>query len=480
MSTAPDGDPATGRPATVRFPLLARAWPLLVGLLLAAILASLARRPFRAFDTYFHLRFGEEFRHGWSIAHPGQPSAASSNDWAPTQWLAQVGLSWLDDTFGVTGLVVCFAVLVAALAASGYWLLRQRTGPGTAVVLTTVVIVGSLPSLSLRPQLLSYLLFVAVLASWEWSRRSGRAPWWLLPLVWLWAMSHGMWILGLGASAGLAVAVCLEHRGGNRVVRVLAVPVAMLVVACLTPVGPRLVSSVLLVTARSDHFDEWAVPELISLAAAPVTVLLALAVLCMARRDGVRTYDIALLGLGCVLAIYSQRTLPLALIVLALVVAGEVTAWRDARGRSAARRGPRARELVVVAALALAVVVVGPVLPLRDAPADDVEPFADLLGALPAGTVVLTDRSVGGVLLWTEPQLDVPIHGYGDVYTDAELDAYDDLERLEPGWEETLGTLGASVALLPEDHRLTAALQEHRWTVAETSDDLSYLVAPRS
>lgn len=479
MAAAPDGDRATSR-----FPLLARAWPLLTGLLLFAVLASLASRPFRAFDTYFHLRFGDEFRHGWSIAHPGQPSSGSSNDWAPTQWLPQAGLSWLDDTLGETGLAVCFAALVAGFAAATYGLLRRRTGPGTAVVLTTTVVIGCLPNLSLRPQVLSYLLLIAVLASWEWSRRTGRAPWWLVPLAWAWAMSHGMWILGVGASAGLAVAVYLERRGGRaqlaQLARLLGVPAGMLLLACATPVGPRLVSSVLLVNARGDHFDEWSAPELITLGAAPLTVLLALGVFWSARRDGVLPYDIALLGLGCVFSVYSQRTVPLALVVLAVVVAGEVTALRSARDGAPVVRRQGAGELTVVAALALAVIVVGPMLPLRDVPADDVKPFASLLDALPDGTVVLTDRPVGGVLLWTDPHLDVPVHGYGDVYTDAELEAYDDLERLEPGWEETLDGLRARVALLPEDHRLTAALQEHGWTVARTAGDLSYLLAPHA
>lgn len=469
MATAPGSKPAGGR-----FPLLAAVWPPLAGLLLAAGLAALASRPFRAFDTYFHLRFGDEFRDGWSLAHPGQVSSASTNDWAPTQWLPQIGLSWVDDVAGTTGLVVLFAALVSAFAAALYVLLRRHTTAGTAITLTIVVVLGTLPSLSLRPQVLSYLFLVAVLASWDLARRTGRVPWWLVPLTWVWATSHGMWILGVGASAVLAVAVCLERRGTRaEVVRLVGVPVAMLLAASVTPVGPRLVPAILLVNSRAEHFREWAAPELATLGAAPVTVLLALAVVLMVRRDGVRPCDVALLGLGCVFAIYSNRTLPLALIVLAVVVAGELTALRAARPGSIGRR-----EAGVVTALAIAVVALAPMLPLRDVPADDLEPFAAQLDELPDDAVVLTDRTSGAVLLWTDPRLDVPMHGYGDVYTDDELEAYDDLFRLEPGWEDTLRDLDAHVALLPEETPLAAALEERGWTVAEESDDLVFLRQP--
>lgn len=469
----PDQPPA---PAP-RFPLLARVGPVLAGVLLAALLAALVRRPFRAFDTFFHLRFGEEFRHDWSIAHPGQLSTASSADWVPTQWLSQVALSWISDRAGTTGLVVTFAVVVMAFVAAVYLLLRRRTGPGIAVALTALVVLGCLPSLSLRPQLLSYLFLVLVVAAWDRARRTGRAPWLLVPLSWLWAMSHGMWILGAGTAAVLAVGVCLERRPGRRAtLGLLAVPVAMLGAALLTPVGPRLLGAVALVSSRAEHFAEWSAPELISLGTAPVTLLLLAAVVLMVRRRDVRPYDIALLALGGVFAVYSGRTLPLAAIVLAAVVATELSALRSLpRPRPPVRRP----ELAVLAALALAVVALAPAQSVLDDPAADVRPFRDRLGDLAPGSVVLTDRTTGAVLLWTEPALDVPLHGYGDVYTDAELDRYDDLEALVPGWDDTLADLSPAAALLPEDAPLTGGLSGLGWRVAQRDDDLVYLVPPR-
>lgn len=457
-------------PGAARFPLLARATPLVVGAVVAVVLATLARRPFRAFDTYFHLRLGEELRHGWSIAHPGQLSAASTNDWAPTQWLPQVGLSWVEDTAGTPGLVVVFALLVTALTVALYLLLRHRAGPLAAAVLTAVVVVGWLPSLSLRPQVLSYLFLVAVVAAWDRTRRTGRAPWPLVALAWVWATCHGMWVLGVASSAVLAVAVVAERRPPRRAaLALLAVPAAMLVAALATPVGPRLLSAILLVNSRAAYFHEWRSPELMTLGALPVTGLLVAAVLLLVRRDGVRPHDIALLGLGGVFALYSQRTLPLALVVLACVVAG---AWgRAARPVSRAEGG-------CLTALALGVVALAPLLPVVDDPADDLRPFAAELDALAPGSVVVTDWGSGGVLLWTEPRLDVPLHGYGDVYTDAELERYDDLARLAPGWDDALADLAPDRALLPEDSALAYALTGRGWSVRRQAGELVLLAPP--
>lgn len=463
---AGDGAPEPDRPT-----LPARFAPLFLGLLVAAVLTSLARRPFRAFDTYFHLRFGEEFRHDWSVAHPGQPSIASSNDWVPTQWLPQVALSWTDDVAGTTGLVVAFAASVVAFATATYLLLRRWTSVGPAALLTTIVLYGCLPDLSLRPQVLSYLFLVAVVASWNHAARTGRAPWWLVPLGWLWATSHGMWVLGLGTSAVLAVAVCLERRADRReIVRLLAVPVITVLATCATPVGPRILPAVLLVNSRAQYFDEWRAPELFSAFGLPVLALLVASGWLLARARDTGPFVLALAGLGLAFATYSSRTLPLALVVLACVVA--VLAPR--RPSVASRRSER----VAVAVLAAGVVAVAPLLPVLDRPDDGAAAFSARLGELPDGTVVLTDRTMGAVLLWTEPHLDIPLHGYGDVYTDRELEDYDRLVKVEPGWEETIARLGSRVALLPEDAALAAALEGAGWQVVERADDRVLLAAP--
>ncbi|MFC5728370.1 MULTISPECIES: hypothetical protein [Nocardioides] len=474
-------DESGAPPPGQRFPLLARAWPATVGLAVACVGASVAKQPFRAFDTYFHLRFGDEFRGSWSISDPGQPSTASTNDWLPTQWLAQVGLSLVSDSLGTTGLVIVFAALVSALAAGTYLLVRSWASLPAATIVTPIVLLACLPSVSLRPQMLSFLFATVVVASWAGVRRSRRVPWWLVPLGWLWAVCHGMWILGVAMSLVLAVAVCVERRAGRReTLLMLSVPAGMLLAVCLTPAGPRLIASVLLVNSRAEYFREWGPPDLASAVGIPVTLLLFTAVLLTARRGHLASVDVALLGLGTVFSLYSLRTLPLAAVVLAPLVGSELSRLRAQR---TVRRTALGRpELTVVAGLSTLLVILAPLLPDsgRDEAAEQLAAFDARLEALRPGEVVLTDRVSGAVLLWTHPELDVPIHGYGDVYTDDELESYRVLVKVAPGWERTLSDLRPSAAVMPDDLPLTHALLQQGWSVTQQEQELLYLSPPET
>src|SRR4051794_38575352 len=84
------------RPTTTRSLALRATKDVVTVSILVATFVSLAwhaSRPMTNNDTYFHLRFGEEFLDGvWSLRHPGSPTSFGTNDWVPTQWLPQVAM----------------------------------------------------------------------------------------------------------------------------------------------------------------------------------------------------------------------------------------------------------------------------------------------------------------------------------------------------------------------------------------------------
>src|SRR5690242_5581095 len=85
---------------------LARTRTVLAGLVVVGILVSLVANCARTLtntDTYFHLRFGQEFLHGWSLRHPGSVSTFATSDWVPTQWLSEVVMARTEDWFGLSG-----------------------------------------------------------------------------------------------------------------------------------------------------------------------------------------------------------------------------------------------------------------------------------------------------------------------------------------------------------------------------------------
>src|SRR5690242_6913350 len=61
--------------------------------LLALTLGFVVRdfaQPLTNTDTFFHLRFGQEFQHGWSLRDPGPVTSQATAHWVPTQWLPEV------------------------------------------------------------------------------------------------------------------------------------------------------------------------------------------------------------------------------------------------------------------------------------------------------------------------------------------------------------------------------------------------------
>ena len=153
-----------------------------------------AAQPLDNLDTYFHLRFGHEFLTGaWSLRHPGSVSTFATADWVPTQWLPQVVMAQVEEWFGLPGVAWLSGLLFLSLALAVYVACRRQAEPLVAAIVVSLTLVACTPGMSMRPQQISYLLVVVTTAAWLRARETGRAPWLLVPLTWVWTMCHGMW-----------------------------------------------------------------------------------------------------------------------------------------------------------------------------------------------------------------------------------------------------------------------------------------------
>lgn len=438
-----------------------------MALVVARIVVAAAGTPGNP-DTYFHLRFGHEFLTDWSPWSPGSVSDLNTRDWVPTQWLSEIGMAAVENLGGLPALAFLYGALLVALIGLWYVAARREASPLVAVLVTVIALIAASPSLSLRPQVLSFALATVTVLAWDRAGRDARLPWLLIPLCWLWAMLHGMWILGVLLSLACAVGLLVERRLPPRV---LLVPGGMLAAAALTPVGPRLVGAVLVVNGRSDYFSEWAAPEFVTAYGVAILVLLAVVILPPLLGGPAAPYDVALTVAAVALTVYSQRTVPVAAAVLVPLAARRLQALVSERAR------PTRTERVT--GILLATVALGSLAALAPLRADDPLPaataFEDQLAALPAGTRVLTDSTTGAVVMWAHPDLDVPVHGYGDLYTDTELRAFADLFRLAPGWEDLLRADRVGIAVLPSSLPLAAALEEHGWSVSDRAGQLVLL-----
>ena len=440
-------------------------------------LAVMAARPLDNLDTYFHLRFGHEFLTGhWSLRHPGSVSSFATADWVPTQWLPQVVMAQLEEWFGLPGVAWLSGFLFLSLALTVYWTCRRQAEPVVAALLVVLTLVACTPGMSMRPQLISYILVLVTTGAWLRARDTGRAPWLLVPVTWAWTMCHGMWpvgiVIGLVAVAGLV----LDRRQPWPVLaRMAAVPVLSALASLLTPVGPGLFPAVLRVSSRREYFYEWGRPDFTEVYCVVLLALLALAVLPRLLRRKVAWFDLALVALAALWAAYSLRTVPVAACLAAPLAAAALQPWLGVRPVV-----PRAERVLaiggyVAALVALALVVPHPAAEPRDHPA-----WEDMaLDELPDGTTILADSGYGGFLMWRHPQLDLVAHGYGDTFTDDELERNADIDAVRDGWVGLVRAADVDYALLPPDSPLGHGLRvEEHWVVVHHSDDLELLRPP--
>jgi hypothetical protein len=256
----------------------------------------------------------------------------------------------------------------------------------------------------------------------------------------------------------------------------LAVPALSAAVSLLTPAGPGLFPAVLRVSSRGRYFYEWGPPDFTELYALVLLGILALAVLPRLRRgERVPWFDLVLVGLAVLWAVYSLRTVPVSACLAAPLAAAALQPSIGARPE--VRRTER---LLVVAGWAAALAGLALVVPhTADQPRETPSWVDGALEDLPAGTVVLDDSAFGGYLMWRFPQLDVAMNGYGDLYTDDELERNADIDAVRDGWVGLVKDVHPDYAILPPRSPLAYNLRAvEGWTVVQEGGDLELLAPP--
>ncbi len=217
--------------------------PLIFGLGLYALIAGHGGAVLHDPDTDLHIAVGR-----WIIAHRAVPhhgifsGTMAQAPWVAHEWLGEVVLAWLFDTFGWAGLVAVTAFCAAAAVAMLLRELLRSFVPVHAMIATALAVTLVIPHVLARPHILSLPILVAWAAGLVRARGENRAPAVrLAPLMVLWANLHGGYLFGLGLVAMLAAEAVLlapdwrtrrEAAGGWGFFGVLAVGAAL-----LTPYG---------------------------------------------------------------------------------------------------------------------------------------------------------------------------------------------------------------------------------------------------
>lgn len=438
-----------------------------------------ASEPLSNADTWFHLRIGQEFWGDWSITNPGSLSSFATADWVPTQWSTQMLAAAMESWFGLPGVSWLFGFVYLVFIVVTYRMLRSQGALLPTALASGVVVVAAGPGLSARPQVVSLVLFTV--ATWAWTRAavSGRPPWFLIPLTWVWATAHGLWTAGALLGVVVSIGIAVDHRlSARRVLGLVSVPVISVVAAALTPVGPNLLFAQLAVGERTPLIPEWGPTSFREVPAIVAALFVAALVVLWSRRHRVAWTPVAMLLLGSAWILTVDRMVAFGVIIVAPLF---VRAFTDVMTPPTGTERPGRAEVMTVAGVAAAcAVALAFVVPhTAQRPAAVPVVFSSSLADLPSESAVLVEDHIGSWIEWRFPELNPVVDGMFDAYPVAHLRQFMAFRSLNPGWQEFVKNSHASVAVLVDGSPLSAAMQAQLgWRVVKRTEGWVYMAAP--
>lgn len=443
------------------------------------VLALYALKPLDAIkdpDAFWHVVAGEHLVQTEQFVLDDPFGPATEQVWILNQWLPEVLMHWAHAAYGLPGVawLLCLASLLVGVAV--YAACRRRASALVAALVLAMSFVALSGSLSPRPQLVTFALAAVTTSTWLLTREDRRARWWLVPLTWLWACSHGMWFVGPVIGGLVVVGMLLEGRVSVReAARLAGVPALSVAVAALTPVGPRLFTSPLQVSGVTGMISEWQPPGLTDPGLIAALLLVAVVIADQVVRGG-GEWTVALLTvLALVFAVTWSRTTGLAAVVLAPLAAAAVQRVTRQTVSSPPRRERLAVLVAGVVSLALAAVL-APV--AAASPGIGPNSLDAALAQVPAGTVVCNDQADGGWLMLQHPGLRPTMDTRVELYTVERIRAYLGFVAAEPGWQNYADEVGCTYAVLPADAAVVPVMRAAGdWQVVDQAGGYALLKA---
>jgi hypothetical protein len=431
--------------------------PWLVALVALSLAVSLEYSRYLFADSYYDLYAGRYIvQHGiphWNVV----TVVAHGAPWIDQQWLAQVIYygAW------AAGGYPAVALLSSLVLTSGFAVLalamRSRGVPPTRMFgWTCAAIIVYLGNIVIRAQSFAYPLFALTLWLVVADSRAPRLrarTWLVLPVLVLWANTHGSVLIGaamVALYAGYRV-VAVRRGGQGAVLGYLALGAASALSVLCTPYGTGVVGyykSVNRVAPALSHYvTEWQRPNPLYLVSMGFFALLIATVIAVsvAWRRGTRPDPVlAAIALGLlVLALTAIRNQAFFAFAGSLLAADTLARSNDGRAPALSRAFSRATAavLAVAALIGIGLIAAEPgskfesLVPVRAIGA------AAALAARHPGARILADEWSSPAMLWLHPAT------FGRVAYDARLEQYSVaqlrayatfLSARRPGWQRLM------------------------------------------
>ena len=433
----------------------------------------LGLRPIGDNSFFTHLRTGIDIVDGLGIPRRDPYSyTAAGEPWVVQSWLASSVYGLVEEVGGRHGLVLVHGALYGVLG----WLvasLARTTSPVRTAAAAVIAVGIGLAYWSPRPLAVALvamaLLVMAVERSWP--------AWVLVPLVWVWANSHGSFVLG-----GVWL-VAIVVSGRRPAVRYLGWFVGGCAVAAVNPLGPKLLLFPLSLLDKRDNFRrvvEWRPPT------SPINPMVVVALVCVAiavvvvgwalLRRRVTVGDVVPLAVFLAMGMIAQRNLAPAGIVAAPVLARALAPQVGSAPSTSAVNRAFAAVLAATAAVFLAVAATSG----RPFDLDDY-PSKRALEAASVGDRMVTTDVVGGYRILLEGAgAGVFVDDRYDMYPEAVIRDYLVLLDGSEDWQVVLDRHGADSVLWPKEEELVASLSRSAaWRRAFVEDGWVVFVRER-
>jgi hypothetical protein len=432
----------------------------LLPVVVLVLLPVMTLGPVKDPDTFWHLATGDWLRETWQFSGPDPWSASSTRTWTLHEWMPELVLSLFQQAFGLAGVAWLMPLGAACVTLCVLAACRARASLLVSSIVLVLAFMAMSASLSLRPHLVTFALTAVTISAWLRSVDDGRPRWWLIPVTWLWACSHGMWFIGVVIGVTTLLGLALDRRWSRRVwARLALVPFGSTVAALLTPVGPGLLMAPFEVRGYTKFVTEWAPPSLGDIQFIVLILMAVIPLLVWLRRgEPVSWSSILLLGLGVVVGLMYTRTMAVSAALIAPLTAGAMQQVIPLRTESVRRTELILRVIGLSVALALTAVLApsaaaGPAVRVPNT-------LNEPLDAVPSGSVVCNAYRLGGWLIWRHPTLRPTIDGRTEIYSVDHVEAYINFERAAPGWESYVSHSGCTYALLSKDAAVVERLTD--------------------
>jgi hypothetical protein len=452
-------------------------------IILALGLFVLAARSATDPDLWWHLRTGQLAVQNHHVFHNDPYSFTRFDErWVDHEWLSQVFIYALYRVAGWAGLIIGFAVIIAAA-----FLLVFRRSPGQPFIAGAVTVWGalaSIPSLGVRPQMLTLLLASIFLLLLERSYQRPNLLWWLPPLMLFWVNLHAGFAVGIAFLLLFLIGDALDLAFGYkdpplppvRFGQFALITAICVAVVAVNPYGLEMYRypfETLHSRAMLAYIGEWLSPNFHESRYLP-TLLLMLATLLLPALSPrrLRPRELLLLTVTTYAALRSVRHIPIYVLVAVPLVSGMIESRLHARGKTALLNAPPpaltsakliangillAGFLCFIAARLHYVVVRQPETEAKEFPA---AAASFLMTSRPAGPL-LNHYNWGGYFIWKLfPAYKVYIDGRADLYGDTFMDDFAASYYLKgKSWQDPLSEWGIRTVVLPPDAPLVVALR---------------------